>query len=117
MGLRWVYTVTGSPFDMSGTEALPLSHRQAARSAEVIDCETFEDPVLAGTDALKRLAVCSPWRSTAGRCKAGGEVPKAEPKKCSLKWGDAERPRQDSNLRHRLRRPVLYPLSYGGGSC
>ena len=27
-----------------------------------------------------------------------------------------ERPRQDSNLRHRLRRPVLYPLSYGGGS-
>ena len=26
-----------------------------------------------------------------------------------------ERPRQDSNLRHRLRRPVLYPLSYGGG--
>src|SRR6202035_3790834 len=27
------------------------------------------------------------------------------------------RPRQDSNLRHRLRRPVLYPLSYGGGRC
>ena len=26
-----------------------------------------------------------------------------------------KRPRQDSNLRHRLRRPVLYPLSYGGG--
>ena len=26
-----------------------------------------------------------------------------------------QRPRQDSNLRHRLRRPVLYPLSYGGG--
>jgi hypothetical protein len=26
------------------------------------------------------------------------------------------RPRQDSNLRHRLRRPVLYPLSYGGGA-
>jgi hypothetical protein len=24
------------------------------------------------------------------------------------------RPRQDSNLRPRLRRPVLYPLSYGG---
>src|SRR5204862_437089 len=23
-------------------------------------------------------------------------------------------PRQDSNLRHRLRRAVLYPLSYGG---
>ena len=27
-----------------------------------------------------------------------------------------KRPRQDSNLRHRLRRPVLYPLSYGGTS-
>ena len=26
------------------------------------------------------------------------------------------RPRQDSNLRSRLRRPLLYPLSYGGGS-
>ena len=25
-----------------------------------------------------------------------------------------ERPRQDSNLRHRLRRAVLYPLSYEG---
>ncbi len=27
----------------------------------------------------------------------------------------AQRPRQDSNLRSRFRRPVLYPLSYGGG--
>ena len=27
-----------------------------------------------------------------------------------------ERPRQDSNLRTRLRRPVLYPLSYEGGN-
>ncbi|MDQ1695425.1 MAG: hypothetical protein QOJ03_778, partial [Frankiaceae bacterium] len=26
-------------------------------------------------------------------------------------------PRQDSNLRHRLRRAVLYPLSYGGGQA
>ena len=26
------------------------------------------------------------------------------------------RPRQDSNLRTRLRRPVLYPLSYEGKS-
>ena len=25
-------------------------------------------------------------------------------------------PRQDSNLRTRLRRAVLYPLSYGGGN-
>jgi hypothetical protein len=27
------------------------------------------------------------------------------------------RPRQDSNLRSRLRRAVLYPLSYGGNSA
>ena len=26
----------------------------------------------------------------------------------------SRRPQQDSNLRTRLRRPVLYPLSYGG---
>ena len=28
--------------------------------------------------------------------------------------GGKKYPQQDSNLRHRLRRPVLYPLSYGG---
>ena len=28
--------------------------------------------------------------------------------------GSDERPQQDSNLRTRLRRPLLYPLSYGG---
>ena len=31
--------------------------------------------------------------------------------KCHRPWC----PRQDSNLRTRLRRPVLYPLSYEGG--
>ena len=30
-------------------------------------------------------------------------------------WSSDRRPRQDSNLRTRLRRPVLYPLSYEGG--
>ena len=41
---------------------------------------------------------------------------------CIWNWGPSswtallvtQRPRQDSNLRHRLRRPVLYPLSYEG---
>ena len=28
-----------------------------------------------------------------------------------------QRPQQDSNLRTRLRRPLLYPLSYGGWRC
>ena len=31
-----------------------------------------------------------------------------------LSLGVSERPRQDSNLRTRLRRPLLYPLSYEG---
>ena len=30
-------------------------------------------------------------------------------------WSISGCPRQDSNLRTRLRRPMLYPLSYGGG--
>lgn len=30
---------------------------------------------------------------------------------------EAKCPRQDSNLRTRLRRPLLYPLSYGGVSA
>ena len=30
--------------------------------------------------------------------------------------GDEGRPQQDSNLRSRLRRPLLSPLSYGGGA-
>ena len=37
---------------------------------------------------------------------------------CATRGGEplavGTRPRQDSNLRTRLRRPVLYPLSYGG---
>ncbi len=33
----------------------------------------------------------------------------------ALTCGFTKCPRQDSNLRHRLRRAVLYPLSYGGG--
>src|SRR3954468_21384297 len=32
------------------------------------------------------------------------------------RWLTGECPRQDSNLRTRLRRPLLYPLSYGGVS-
>ena len=30
---------------------------------------------------------------------------------------DYERPRQDSNLGTRFRKPMLYPLSYEGGRC
>src|SRR5215216_4777803 len=35
-----------------------------------------------------------------------------------MRWSgpdSGKRPRQDSNLRTRLRRPLLYPLSYEGG--
>ena len=41
------------------------------------------------------------------------EIPCAEASGSSLDAGSV-RPQQDSNLRTRLRRPVLYPLSYGG---
>ncbi len=35
---------------------------------------------------------------------------------CAAPVATPLRPRQDSNLRSRLRRAVLYPLSYGGNS-
>ena len=36
------------------------------------------------------------------------------PAQKGLLSGSGKRPQQDSNLRSRLRRPMLYPLSYGG---
>ncbi len=33
-----------------------------------------------------------------------------------LAWSEVVRPRQDSNLGTRFRKPMLYPLSYGGGA-
>ena len=36
------------------------------------------------------------------------------PAQPGLTAGTKKRPQQDSNLRSRLRRPMLYPLSYGG---
>ncbi len=42
------------------------------------------------------------------RAQARGETGVVSPLSC------IECPRQDSNLRSRLRRAVLYPLSYGG---
>ncbi len=35
-------------------------------------------------------------------------------KRCGEFFPTKKYPQQDSNLRSRLRRPVLYPLSYGG---
>ena len=43
-------------------------------------------------------------------------VPGGADPKVRAAWHD-RRPRQDSNLRTRLRRPALYPLSYGGDSA
>ncbi len=59
-------------------------------------------------DRRRVASVDGEWRSghTATRRIAATE------KRISL--GVFERPRQDSNLRTRLRRPLLYPLSYGG---
>jgi hypothetical protein len=36
------------------------------------------------------------------------------PDKADTSLVDSKRPQQDSNLRSRLRRPLLSPLSYGG---
>jgi hypothetical protein len=43
-----------------------------------------------------------------------GELRSAGLRAAGLRSKMEERPRQDSNLRHRLRRAVLYPLSYEG---
>jgi len=47
-----------------------------------------------------------------GKCQLHkpAAAPRAVPTICRL----IARPRQDSNLRTRLRRPMLYPLSYEG---
>ena len=42
----------------------------------------------------------------------------APPEVCEHKAPpEKKRPRKDSNLRTRFRKPMLYPLSYGGESC
>ena len=43
---------------------------------------------------------------------SGGAV--VVPRRHGLHEEETRRPRQDSNLRFRLRRAALYPLSYGG---
>ena len=48
-----------------------------------------------------------PWRRSAGD--------RGTASRCRLAAGSLPCPRQDSNLRTRLRRPMLYPLSYEGG--
>ena len=50
----------------------------------------------------------------------GGRVSRAVPHdegRALLRPASSTCPRQDSNLRSRLRRAVLYPLSYGGDTC
>ena len=44
-----------------------------------------------------------------------GSVPALDANESLKKQGNRWCPRQDSNLRTRLRRPMLYPLSYEGG--
>ena len=52
-------------------------------------------------------------KTSAGDGTRGAGVP-ASPHEGSAPEADQGCPRQDSNLRFRLRRPTLYPLSYGG---
>ncbi len=48
------------------------------------------------------------------RVQRNGQIPLAECQQGVVSPVQTWRPRQDSNLRSRLRRAVLYPLSYGG---
>src|SRR5262245_51713598 len=78
----------------------------------------------ASDGALGRTRTCAHWRTDWCRCEEHRTAPSAglEPAHTGARIGaDAKsigrRPRQDSNLRTRLRRPMLYPLSYEGGRC
>jgi hypothetical protein len=51
------------------------------------------------------------WHTVTGRNNGHSNVPAGQTRKTPAQ---TERPQQDSNLRSRLRRAVLYPLSYGG---
>jgi hypothetical protein len=51
------------------------------------------------------------WHPVTGRDNGHSDVPAGQAHKTP---GKSKRPQQDSNLRSRLRRPLLSPLSYGG---
>src|SRR5690348_5147861 len=71
----------------------------------------------AATATTQRLPALTVHPSRASQPTLPRRVPRmileARPER-RCRWNESERPQQDSNLRTRLRRPVLYPLSYGG---
>jgi hypothetical protein len=51
------------------------------------------------------------WHDLSGNVNQPARVPAGQ---SPVNAGHGKRPQQDSNLRSRLRRPLLSPLSYGG---
>src|ERR1700690_2520844 len=85
-----------------------------------------DEILIARMDAHRRRSLWGPGGTHGGRNTAPGgiggqrmaladitmiRVVAGERRFCP---GHGKRPQQDSNLRTRLRRPMLYPLSYGG---
>src|SRR3954465_5849611 len=85
----------------AGEAAATISRNEIAghfyRGAEAGSCDRARD---IGASRTARA------RARRTRKRAAGQDPSS-----ALSW----RPREDSNLRTRLRRPMLYPLSYEGG--
>ena len=89
--------------------------------------EGFDDMLADRSKALARAATASATSPSSGRptadeptrLRVAGSVARLAPRKPVHLLGPTACPgcpRQDSNLRSRLRRAVLYPLSYGGGT-
>ena len=92
---------------LSGLELLIIGPRELDAMARI---PGFRDALLKGWPNAYTLSMPSSPRPMARKPVSQRRSP---PKLTSESL--RKRPRQDSNLRHRLRRPVLYPLSYGGG--
>src|SRR5437870_4497892 len=87
-----------------------------------------EGRAIRGSEGARRAADAAQkcrWTRRASLCMRRSEKPRSEGRAIRGSEGarraaDAAQkcrcPRQDSNLRTRLRRPMLYPLSYEGGA-
>ena len=92
---------------------LPARQKTAKGSNTGTPCQSADAPAASPVavdsgSALGRTRTCA-------HGSAGWEVPMLVSSGLRESRSIAKRPRQDSNLRTRLRRPMLYPLSYEGG--
>ena len=117
------------PASSTPPQPLPLDHirrwpglrhrsRQASRRRRSCRGRTSirssSSPGTRLTCGTRHLGSPSSLRGALGTTEAAEAV--LAPASSTFPWApSAVRPRQDSNLRTRLRRPMLYPLSYEGG--